>query len=385
MSAFKKILIVVVIVAIAGGAVLWRKHRMAAQQPAQESSRASITVTAGVPQTRQWPLTIAATGSVEAWQLATIGAEISGVRIAEIDADVGDHVKKGQVLARLADETIHAALDQQRANVEKAKAALDQAVGNSKRAQMLKGTGALSDQQYTDYMTAEQSARADYNVAKAAQATQELNLGYATIIAPADGVIASRSAAVGAMVQAGTALFTLINEGRLEWRAAVTEKDIGLVKPDAAVTVMTLQNTAVTGKIRLISPTIDAATRDGLVYVSLPENDQIKQGMFLKGTIENGMHDIMALPEAAVVIQNGYSYVFTLGDGGKVAKVRVETGRRMENLVEIRGGITPDVSVAVKGAGFLNDGDTVKVMPSDGAETVAPPAPTPADATGERP
>lgn len=361
---------IVLIAAVIGGALYLKPTTTPQDTPAQ--ARNALTVTTMKPLAVTWPQIITATGNIEAWQKATISAEVSGVRITEVLADVGDVVKKGQVLAKLSDETLKAMLDQQAASVAKAKATLMQAEADRKRADTLKGTGAISEQQVAEYKTTEQTAKADLALQNATLVTQQLNLNYTSIIAPDDGIIASRNASVGTIAQAGNTLFTIINQGRLEWRATVPENDIGRITDQAQVSITTLQNEPVEAKIRLIAPTIDTTTRDGMIYVDLPANAALKDGMFVKGQFDTGSKPALALPEQSIVVQNGYYYVFTLQPDKSVKKIRIQTGRRQDNQAEITEGLAETDTVVVEGAGFLNDGDKVNVTTAANATEVTP-------------
>jgi HlyD family secretion protein len=122
------------------------------------------------------PVTLPVSGNVAAWQEASIGSEASGLRVAELLADVGDTVRKGDVLARLADDTVRADLAQAEASLAETKALLAEAQANARRAHSLEGTGALSAQAISQFHTAEQTAVARVAAGEAAVAAQRLRL-----------------------------------------------------------------------------------------------------------------------------------------------------------------------------------------------------------------
>jgi multidrug efflux pump subunit AcrA (membrane-fusion protein) len=117
----------------------------------------------------------------------------------------------------------------------------------------------------------------------------------------------------------------------------------------------------IAGTVRALAPTLDASTRFGLVYVDLPVDGPARAGMFGRGSIRLGMRDALTLPEAAVILRDGNSYVYRIGEGDRVAQVKVETGRRADGRVEILSGLDPDARVVERGGAFLHDGDLVRV------------------------
>src|SRR5205085_7758415 len=213
------------------------------------------------------PVRIGANGNIAAWQEASIGTEANGLRLAEVRVGVGDVVKRGQVLAVFAPDTVQADLNQVRAAVAEAEARLADASADAQRARELSTTGALSAQQINQYLTAERTARARLDAQRAAAKVQELRLRQTQVLAPDDGVISARSATVGAVLPAGTELFRLIRQGRLEWRAEVASAELALVKPGTRATVALAGGTPIAGTVRMVAPTVDPQARLGIVHV----------------------------------------------------------------------------------------------------------------------
>lgn len=326
-------------------------------------TRAALTVTVTGLQRAQWPQTLSANGSIAAWQEASIGAEAHGLRLARVDAQVGDRVRRDQVLARFADDTVQAELAQLRAAVAEAEALLAEAQANAQRARDLQASGALSAQQIQQMLTAERAAQARLEAQSAAAQAQQVRLGQTEVRAPDDGVISARSATVGAVTPAGTELFRLIRQGRVEWRAEVPAAQLGAIRPGQRVRVTPAGGRAVEGRVRQIAPTVDPATRSGIVFVDLPRgNDAVKAGMFAAGEFDVGRAEVQWLPQAAVQLGEGLHHVFVVGDGDRVQRVRVEVGRRLGEAIEIRAGLAADARVVASGGAFLADGDTVRVV-----------------------
>ena len=334
------------------------------------AAKAALTVTATQAQRSEVGSALGANGNIAAWQEAVVGAEANGLRLAEVRVNVGDVVRRGQVLATFVPDLIRADLAQSRAAVAEAEATLAEAAANAQRARELQASGALSAQQINQLLTAERTAQARLEAARALAQTQQLRLAQTQVLAPDRGVISARSATVGAVVSPGTELFRLIRQGRLEWRAEVAASELVQLKPGQPVRVITADGSAVPGRLRMVAPTVDAATRNGLVYVDLAQPGALKAGMFARGEFDTGSRSALTLPQPAVLLRDGFSYVFKLGADNKVTQAKVEVGRRVADRIEITAGLEAGVRVVASGAGFLADGDTVRVVEAP-APTIA--------------
>jgi HlyD family secretion protein len=329
---------------------------------AASAPRASLTVTVTTPQPTRWPLVIAANGNVAAWQEASIGAEAQGLRLTEVRVNVGDRVKRGQVLALLAADTLAADAAATRASLAEAEATQAEAAANAERARQLQASGAISAQQIQQYVTGEATARARSAALRARIQADQVRLAQTRILAPDDGAISSRSATVGAVLQPGQELFRLIRRERLEWRADVAASELARIKPGMAVTLTPAGGEPVKGTVRMVAPTVDAATRNGLVFVDLPQPGAAKAGMFARGEFAVGEQQALTLPQSAVLLRDGFSYVFRVGEGNKVQQVKVAVGQRSGDRVAVTSGLDAKASVVAQGSGFLADGDVVRVV-----------------------
>ena len=335
------------------------------------AAKPALTVTVTQPQRSTWPVTVAANGSIAPWQEASIGTEANGLRLAEVRVNVGDRVQRGQVLATFGADPVRADLAQIAAAVAEAEAVLADASANAQRARDLQASGALSAQQINQYLTAERTAAARLEAQRAAARQQQLRLGQTQVLAPDHGVISARSATVGAVLPAGQELFRMIRQGRLEWRAEVAAADLALLRPGQSVRITPAGSPPLAGRVRMVAPTIDAATRNGLVYVDLPlppargdglPPGGVKAGMFARGEFEVGQTTALTLPQGAVLLRDGFSYVFRLEADSRVRQAKVEVGRRSGDRIEITAGLDVAARVVDSGAGFLADGDAVRVV-----------------------
>ncbi len=327
-------------------------------------AKPSLTVTTVRPEKTSLPIRLTANGNVAAWQEAIISSESNGLRLSDVKVNVGDVVSKGEVLAVFAPETPLAEVAQAKAALMEAEAAAAEAKANADRARSIEDTGALSAQQISQYTTAEATAKARAASAKAMLASAELRLRYTRVVAPDAGVISARSATVGAVAAPGTELFRMIRQGRLEWRAEVTAADLRNIKVGGSAVVKAANGSELTGKVRMVAPTIDPQTRSALVYVDLPPNNgkqaPFKAGMFATGQFELGASDALTVPQQAITVRDGFSYVFRLNQDQRVSQVKVQPGRRIGERIEVLSGLAPDAQIVAAGAGFLNDGDLVR-------------------------
>jgi RND family efflux transporter MFP subunit len=333
---------------------------------AKAAARPALTVSLTTPQTLAWPLVLPANGNVVAWQEAVIGAEIANYRITEVRAQVGDMVKKGQVLARIASDTVASELAEAQASVAELEASAAEAKANAERAKELKEKGFYSSQLNSQYQTAQHTAQARLAAARARQQGADLKMSKTGVLAPDDGVISARSATVGSLTQPGQELFRLIRGGRLEWRAEVPSADLGKVQAGVVAILTAPSGETVRGTVRAVSPSVDAQTRNGLVYADLPASAAIRAGMFARGEFELAQSPALTLPQSAVVLREGFAYVFRMEGDDRVAQAKVNLGRRVGERIEIVSGLEPVARVVTAGAGFLADGDVVKVVKGDG-------------------
>ena len=345
--------------------------------PAATSAKPALTVSLVQAKSGSLAVKLAANGSVAAWQEASVGTETGGLRVAELHASVGDSVKKGQLLASFATESVQADVALPRAALAEAQANALEAAANAERARAVQGTGALSAQQLNQYLTQEQTAKARVASAQAQLDSQLLRLKQTQAVAPDSGIISSRSASVGAVLGAGSEMFKLIRQGRLEWRGEVTSTELERVKVGTSVTLTSPSGAQVKGRVRTVAPTVDAATRNGLVYVDVLQTlgsgktaiNGFKPGMFARGEFELGSSNALTVPQTAVVVRDGFSYIYRVGQDKRVSQLKVQTGRVVGDHIEILSGIKPDDQLVASGGSFLSDGDLVRVVDAPASGT----------------
>jgi HlyD family secretion protein len=332
--------------------------------------KTTLTVSAVKPSPARLAMNIPATGNIAAWQEAVIGAEVNGLLLKEVLVNVGDVVKKGQVIARFSRSTIDADIAQATANLADAHATALEAAGNAERARSIQDTGALSKQQIQQYLMNEASTKARVDAAKAALTVQQVKLNQTVVTAPDDGVISARTATVGSVASAGQELFKLIRQGRLEWRAELTSADVSQLKVGMPATLTLPDGKTVDGKLRMLSPNVDTQSRNAMAYVDLLRGAAAKAGMFARGEFTLADSDALTLPNSAIVMRDGFAYVMQVMPNQTVKQVKVTLGRRNGNTVEVLDLQAPVGEYVNSGGAFLVDGDLVKVVAASTEETI---------------
>ncbi|WP_109440666.1 efflux RND transporter periplasmic adaptor subunit [Acinetobacter haemolyticus] len=328
----------------------------------QTEQKSALTVTVVEPVLQNWKQSFTANGNVAAWQEVVIGSELSGQRLTRVNVNVGDQVKRGQVLAEINSDTIRADLAAAKASYAEAQAVLADASANLKRVQQLKNTGAISVQESAQYQTSQATAQARLDAAKAQIESNQLRLTQTRVVSPDNGVISARSATVGSLAQTGQELFRLIRDHRLEWRAEVTTTDLYKLRQGMVAEIISPDPTQpkIKGKVRMIAPVIDPQTRYGIVYVDLPSTQAVRMGMFVKGEFDLGQKSALTLPQSALLLRDGFTYIFSVDRNNRVTQQKVTIGRRSGNRVEILD-LPANVKVVSSGTGFLSDGDLVSI------------------------
>jgi RND family efflux transporter MFP subunit len=295
----------------------------------------------------------------------SLGVELASTRVARVLVDVGAQVKKGQPLVDMDARTLRVELTQARARVAEADAALALARSNAARGRRLKEQQLISIGNADELIAGEARAEAQRQSALAQLEAAQLRLGFATLRAPDDGVISARSVEPGQIVAPGNELLRLIRQSRLEWRGELSAADLPRVPVGAAVELLGPDGTRVVANVRSVAPSLDPRTRVGLVYADIPEPGTLRAGSFAEGRLVLGEASALTVPRQAVVVRDGISYVFLVGDGNRVVERRVESGSAIEDAIEVRSGLAATDRVVVDGAGFLTDGDKVAVAASN--------------------
>ena len=327
-----------------------------------EAPAASLAVSLTRAQSTTIERSLLASGPVSAWEEMQLGVEISGVRVTALNVDVGQQVRKGQVLLELDHRTLDSELRQAQAAANEADAGVALAKTNLARGQMLAKEKLISASAFDELRATLVQAEARQATARAQRDGAQLRRDFAALRAPDDGVIAKRMVQPGQVVMAGAELLRLIRQGRLEWRAELSEAELARVRPGARVRIAASDGSLIEGRVRAVTPGLDAQTRTGTVYADLPQPGTLKVGAFVQGRILTGDSTGVTVPAAAVVQRDGYPYVFTVDANNVARRLRVRTGAAENGRTEVLEGIKAGDRVVERGAGFLGDGDVVRVV-----------------------
>lgn len=344
------------------GACAGKEDAAEATPPA--AAPASLAVTLVQAEARPIQRSIVASGPVAPWEEMQLGVEVSGLRVTALHVDVGQQVERGQVLLEIDHRTLDSDLRQAQAAYSEALAGVELAKINLSRGQALARSQLISASALDELRAGLVQAEARLATTRAQRDGVQLRRDFATLRAPDAGIISKRLVQPGQVVGAGTELLRLIRQGRLEWRPDLPEAELAQVQPGAAVLLRDATGATVTGRVRAVSPGVDAQTRTGTVFADLPEPAALKAGSFVEGRIVTGAGTALMVPAASVVMRDGYAYVFTIDAANKAHRVRVRTGSRNDGLVELLDGVKPGQSLVASGAGFLGDGDQVRVVPT---------------------
>ncbi|PKO30107.1 MAG: efflux transporter periplasmic adaptor subunit [Betaproteobacteria bacterium HGW-Betaproteobacteria-7] len=279
-------------------------------------------------------------------------------RIVELTVREGDPVAAGQVLARYDDRIARAELD-------KAEASLAEAEANFERSRRLVAKGFFSAEAMSRATAAQELARAEVRLL-------QVRLQHMTLTAPRAGVIAARLVEPGDATPQHSHILTLIDPTRLVTDVSVSELVLPRLRvgDTAQVRIDALGAGSYPGRILRIHPTLDPATRSGLVEVALdPLPPGARPGQYCRVVFAAGGEEHLIVPLAALQRDEAGEFVFTYQGDGTVRRVTVSSGLRLADRVEIVDGLAPAARVVVKGFLELADGRQVKPVgpPADAA------------------
>lgn len=330
-----------------------------------EASANLLAVRGVVARLELWPETIEAFGNIVPWDEMIVSAEVEGQPLVELRANVGDRVRSGQVLARFDAAMLVAEVTRMRAEVEQVTAEVGHANAERDRAQRLANSGGVSEQEVVQRITAAQIATARLGAARAQLSARELDLQRANVKAPDDGTISARNAQSGRVGTPGLELFRIIRHDRLEWRGELTAAQCSRVAPDQQVHLSLPDGTNAEARVRQLAPAMNMQTRLATLYADIDPGGSARAGTYVNGRIVLGDRLALVVPASAIVVRDGDSFAYTVIAEGPERRARqhlVDVGRRMGREVEILAGLSVGELVVERGAGFLDDGDSVRVV-----------------------
>ena len=384
-------------IAVGGTSLLPRPVANPKIAPTQTKQAPSMSVAVAAVERTLVARRLNVTGTVAARDLIAVLPQTTGLQIRQILVDEGDFVKAGQVMAVLDNSVLQAEIEEAKAEVESNQAVVkqrqaalaqeraseDEAQRNFERNRQLADAGAISRQELDTRATAVATAKEAVRVAQAninsAQAdvrssiarVQQLQtrLGQTTVRAPAAGVVAQKNVEIGNV--AGTQqLFSIIQNGELELLAQVPANQLSQVKIGATAQISYDADSRVRlqGRVREIAPLVNEQNRQATVKINIPPTELLRPGMFARAAISTRSLPGMTVPAKAIVPQaDGSASVFLLTKDDIVQAQSVEVGEIINaSTVEIISGLKPGDRVVVSGAGYLKDGDRIRVVGAEG-------------------
>ena len=354
----------------------------------QQPAAPSVTVIS--PKQQSFAETVFVTGTLIARELVLVAPEVAGQRVEKLLVEIGDKIEAGQVLAHLTVSNIEAQHAQAKASHARAIAAraqaeksVDQAEASERetkaaltRADKLRKSGNISQSIYEQRLSQAQTATArlasasvglqiaDAEIARANAQLQELawRKSRTEVRAPAAGIISKRNGMVGAMATT-EAMFQIIRDGDIELDAEVSAALLTKISLGQSARITLPGDIDVKGRVRLLPPKVERATRLGRVRIKLDEMKTARIGAFAHGRIITARSNALGIPATSVMYQNDGPYVLVVLEG-KVAVRKINTGLRANGQIEVRRGLSESDVVVAKSGTFLRSGDPVSPVPA---------------------
>jgi len=320
------------------------------------------TVTVVVPGRSQVARMMSASGPLAARRDQPVGIAGQGGRVIRVLVDAGHWVRAGQVLA-VVDRSVQAQQAAQlSAQVTAAKANAELAQSNYDRAIALQGRGFVSKAEIDSKRATRDAAFAQVRVAQAQLGAQQAQIGQLNVVAPASGLILSRSVEVGQIVgPASGALFRLAEGGQMEMRAQLSQQDLAFVHVGMPATVTPVGSTrSYSGSVWQVPPVIDPQSRLGEVRIAIPYDAAIKPGGFAEARIIGGATTAPMLPQSAVLSDDRGNYVYIINGKNEVERRSVKVGAVEDAGVTIIEGLSGNERVVLSAGPFLNPQQKVK-------------------------
>lgn len=372
----------------------------AEENAAPEVKKSLPSITVIQPLRRKLVDRLAASGTIRPVEEIFIQPQVEGLAVEKLEADTGDKVEAGAVLAVLASDSLilqksqleaskaraEASLAQVKAQVLEAQASYDDAVRQRDRATTLGRSGTVTTAQ-VEQLTAQAktaearlqaakqsvvAAEAEIRVADSQLETTALNLARTSIRTPVAGIISARNARIGAIASgSGEPLFRLIRDGDIELVADVPETELLKIRLGQKATMsISGDGEALSGVVRLVSPVVDQTTRLGQVHIAIDDDNRARSGMYASAVIIAGEAEGLALPLSAITTSREGSIVRKV-EGGVVKQVTVTTGIQDGPVVQILSGLGAEDRVVERAGAFVRDGDHINPVDSQ-AQTAAP-------------
>ena len=325
--------------------------RSSEAQSKPDVAEQTIPVRVAYPERRDMQDRLPLTATVEADIAVEIFAKTTGRCIA-IHAETGDHVEAGSKLVSLDDEEAKVTAKQAKVRLQKAKADLD-------RSQAMRDQSLLSAELFQSSRLAFEEAEAGYELAR-------ITVADASISAPVGGMIVERFCKIGDLITPTTPLMRVIDFSTLEAVVHVPEHVLPRLRVGlpAMITADAVPGTEIAAEVSEISPVVNPASGTIAVTVGLPEDTQLRPGMFVRvALVLEERTDALVLPTVALMAEGGAYSVFCVRDS-RAERVAVTTGLRDGAWVEVFGDVSAGDAVVTEGLFRLEQGTTVRIVES---------------------
>lgn len=335
-----------------------------AESTAAKSVR-TVPVRTATVQTRDLTETLMLTGTLDPRAQVTVVPEVSA-RLERMLKDEGDRVSRGELLALLDDADFELARDRAKATVDVAEANRAHAGAEKERADSLLKTGGITDKDRLSAQVAVQVAEASSAQARTELAISERQVQRTRITAPLSGRIAKRMADAGAMLQAGTAIYSIVDDSVFELRASVASGDFGKLRvgQNVTVTVDALPGFVAEGQVNRIAPQVDARSRSFEVIIRVPGRPELVSGLFARAEVKvRDVSGSLVVPPAALVRDGAdptHAQTFVVADG-KAERRDVTVGLEVPDAVQVTAGLKAGEVVVVDPPSALGPGAQVQV------------------------
>jgi HlyD family secretion protein len=360
-----------IVAAIAIAAAVWLS-RASAPKPATLAASTSIPLVSVVtPGVQPVATEVNFTGTIEALHELPIGNSGDTGRIVAVYSQVGDHVRRGQVLAQLDDSVLAPQVAQLSAALDQARAQAGLSAAEYRRGVAVGPAGGLSAQDIEKLQAASIMDAANIKVVAAELAVMRAKLALTRIVAPVEGIVLTRNAEVGQIAASGgPALFDLEDAGQVEMIGQVAEQDMAGLKVGQSAAVYLIGNPQpFVGRIWLLGAVIDPQSRLGEVRIALTPNPALRPGAFARSLVTLARAQRPVLPQTAVMADNDGSYVYVVNNNGEVQRRAVSVGSVIPDGVVITQGLSGRERVVSVDGGFLHSGEKVTVTSTGAPQT----------------
>lgn len=351
-------------VVIAVGAAIWMSRASTTKPLAPLADRTSIPlVSVMTPGVQPVATQVTFTGTIEARHELPIGNSGDTGRIVAVYVQVGDRVKRGQLLAKLDDSVLAPQVSQLSAALDQARAQATLSAAEYRRGAEIGPSGGLSAQDIEKLHAQSIMDAANVKVVGAQASVMRAKLALTRIVAPVDGIVLTRNAEVGQIAgSGGPPLFQLEDSGQVEMIGQVAEQDMAGLKVGQSAAVYLVGNAKpFVGRIWLLGAVIDPQTRLGEVRIELRPDPALRPGGFARSMVTLDRAERPVLPETAVMADNAGSYVYVVGRDDIVERHPVHVGSVIPNGVVITDGLSGREHVIAMDGGFLHSGEKVSI------------------------